>query len=342
MLMADPPIVTDKEGIVIPNDGKISFYSAHNVQAAGRTREELANALEEGIKKYINNPEVTVNLIASSTNYVTINGAVGRPGQFVFRRGLTFFEVLSSAGGTVNTAAKEALIYRKSSDGKPQFLRVDLIKLFEGDASQDIPLQIGDQVVVNEAVVRVSGEVSSQGIFPLRNTDTVGKALIACGGLSTQADLEHAFILRGQAVVPIDLRPITKGTDGVSTSLIPLQDGDILTVPALQQRVTVMGDVSTGPIYLIPNSQDKLTDVLAKVGASSRATDFVHVQLIRFINGNPVRTVLNVGPDGPPSDNVILQNGDVIYLLSKKEKNKQDALLTATLLTQLLGAVRNF
>ncbi len=342
-LMSNPPVSTEKEGIVIPTDGKISFYTVHNIQAAGRTRAEFEKALEEGLKRYIKAPQVAVNLLYSISSIININGSVVKPGQYSLRPGMTFFELLSLAGGTRESAAKEALIYRRDAEGRPTFIHVDLLKLLAGDVSQDVPLQWGDQVVVNEALVYVSGEAIRPGIFTLRSNDTIGKALVASGGVTLGADLEHAFITRNGQIIPLDLRPIKKGVEGVPVSSVPLLSGDTLTIPSLQKRVAVIGDVTQGPIYLIPNVLDKALDIITRAGATTRTADLSKIILIRYVNGNQeVRTTLDLSANGSASDNVILQDGDVLYLPSKREKNRQEGLTQAALITQLLSSLRHF
>lgn len=343
-LLGDPPVTTPDNGLRIPLDGRISFYNVQGLQAAGLTREQLENALTEGVKRYIRNPEITVNLLGTPNNQIAINGAVKQTGDHPYRSGLTFFDVLSQAGGVLNNASKTALIYRKDAQGKPQFLKVDLIKLFEGDISQDLPVFPGDRIIINESTVNILGMVQSPGVLPLRAADTVGKAIAATGGTLGGADLQNAFIRRGETTIPINLRSITESGQSSSGQSLPLQAGDTLTVPALTSKVIVIGDTAnTGPVLLTPRISDKALDVLAQAGVSPRTSDLNNVLLIRNFNGNnEVRTELNLGPKGPQGDNVILQNGDVLYVQAKKDKDSNQALLNAALIAQLLGALRSF
>jgi len=44
-------------------DGKVSLPLLNDVQAAGLTAMELANVISEGLKKFMNNPQVTVSVV---------------------------------------------------------------------------------------------------------------------------------------------------------------------------------------------------------------------------------------------------------------------------------------
>src|SRR5260370_42335211 len=53
-------------------DGKITLPLLNDVQAAGLTPMELAGVISEGLKKYINNPQVTVRLMESNSRRVDV------------------------------------------------------------------------------------------------------------------------------------------------------------------------------------------------------------------------------------------------------------------------------
>lgn len=341
-MAGDPPVTTGEEGLTIPEDGKVSFYIMRGVQAAGRTRDQLEEALIAGAKRHIRDPSITVNLLKTPYAYVSISGSVQKPGEIPFRPGLTVVEALSSAEGLTPGAGKNALIHRKGADGKAQFHPVDLIKLYSGDISQDLALQPGDKIIVNDALIYVNGMVRSPGMLTLRVADTVGKAVAASGGVTDKADLQNAFIRRGDASIPVDLRQVVAGNGSGPELTVPLQAGDILNVPTLQSRVLVIGAVgSSGPVLISPKMNDKALDVLAQAGAVSSTSDLTKVVLIRNVEGNdPMKEELNLGPKGPVSDNVILQNGDVLYVFTKREKDRNQFLLTATVIGSLVNMLR--
>jgi len=52
-------------------DGKVSLPLLNDVQAAGLTAMELANVISEGLKKFMNSPQVTVSVRKSTAGECT-------------------------------------------------------------------------------------------------------------------------------------------------------------------------------------------------------------------------------------------------------------------------------
>jgi protein involved in polysaccharide export with SLBB domain len=344
LMVGEESYATGPDGLEIPADGKIAFFNTE-VQAAGRTRSQVRDDLVKGIQKLILKPQVAVNLISSPYNVITVNGAVEKPNEFPFRKGMTVFEALSLAGGLKDTANTKALVFRRSEDAPVDPLRVDLEKLYDGDMTQNYALQPGDIIQVNEAVIFVDGRVKTPGPIPFRTADSVAKAIAAAKGYDTEADLQNAFIRRGDQTIPLDLRP-TVEAGAQSAPPTPLEPGDILFIPSLVSKVSLFGDVNpsgTGAIYLIPHQRDKVLDVLAHAGGVTKTADLSRVDLRRTVNGNhQVEMTLDLGPNGSASNNVILQDGDVIYVPTKKERDRTTSLFTASIVTQILATLRNF
>src|SRR5271156_3846569 len=79
-------------------DGKISLPLLNDVQAAGLTPMELANVISEGLKKYINNPQVTVSVSTINSRRAYVTGEVTKPGAFPMLPNMTVLQALTSAG----------------------------------------------------------------------------------------------------------------------------------------------------------------------------------------------------------------------------------------------------
>src|ERR671930_14698 len=93
--------------ITIQPDGKISYPSAGQLQAAGLTVAQLAEKLRQGLSRDLVNPSVTVTLKELNKQAVlrvSLLGAVRNPGVFPLKDGITVAEVLASAGGPLPLA----------------------------------------------------------------------------------------------------------------------------------------------------------------------------------------------------------------------------------------------
>src|SRR6266700_1370454 len=63
-------------------DGKITLPLLNDVQAVGLTPMELASAISEQLKKYINNPQVTVSVAEINSRRIYVTGEVTKPGTY--------------------------------------------------------------------------------------------------------------------------------------------------------------------------------------------------------------------------------------------------------------------
>ncbi len=136
-------------------DGMISLPLVGDMEAAGRTTEELASALTSALTDYVRNPQVTVIVTnPSSSDYqrrVRITGAVQNPQSLAYRDGMTVLDLVLMAGGPNEFAsANNAKLYRRV-DGKLKVYPIHLKDLIEkGKVETNYSLQPSDIVTVPE------------------------------------------------------------------------------------------------------------------------------------------------------------------------------------------------
>lgn len=128
-------------------DGKISLPLLNDVQAAGLTPMELANKIAEGLKKFMNSPQVTVSVTEINSRRVYVNGEVNRPGAFSLLPAMTALQALSSAGGFTQFANRKKIYVLRTEDGKQVKHPFNYKEVVDGKAP-DMPLQAGDIIVV--------------------------------------------------------------------------------------------------------------------------------------------------------------------------------------------------
>src|SRR3984957_7862345 len=85
--------------VLIRPDGGISFALAGDMQAAGRTTDELRQELETRVRKLVPGAVVTVSVKAANGNRVFVIGKVNRPGDFALNRPIDVMQAISLAGG---------------------------------------------------------------------------------------------------------------------------------------------------------------------------------------------------------------------------------------------------
>jgi polysaccharide export outer membrane protein len=134
--------------VPVRSDGKISLPLVNDVQAAGLTPMELAASLTLRLKKFVDDPKVTVIVAQMSHPRIYVLGEVLRHGPMLLLPQMTVLQVLATAGLTAFANTKKIYVLR-STDGAEQKLPVNYKRLLKGvGMSQNITLKAGDTVVV--------------------------------------------------------------------------------------------------------------------------------------------------------------------------------------------------
>ena len=128
-------------------DGKISLPLLNDVQAAGLTAMELANTITEGLKKFINNPQVTVTVTEINSRRVYVTGEVTRPGAYPLLPNMTALQALTSAGGFTQFSNPKKIYVLRNENGKQVKHPFNYKSVLDGK-QDDIPLLPGDTIVV--------------------------------------------------------------------------------------------------------------------------------------------------------------------------------------------------
>lgn len=130
-------------------DGKITMPLLNDVQAAGLTPMELAAVISDGLKKYINNPQVTVSVSTINSRRVYVTGEVTKPGAFPMLPNMTVLQALTSAGGFTQFAKIKSIYILRTEGGKQIKVPFNYKSVVDGKKPEEnIELQTGDTVVV--------------------------------------------------------------------------------------------------------------------------------------------------------------------------------------------------
>jgi polysaccharide export outer membrane protein len=200
-------------------DGRISLPLVGEVQAAGKTVQQLQDALAVLYTKTVKGAIPTVLVKEIKSRPVYFIGGFATPGAEQLTRDLTVLQGLSLAGGLSPLADGENGFVMRGGRRIPiNFTRL----LQKGDVSQNIPLEPGDSVVVPVAdSVYVHGEVKAPGAIKATSDLTVMRAISQAGGFTPLAATNRVEILRGEGEkkdrIKIDLDKVRAGAAG-STS----------------------------------------------------------------------------------------------------------------------------
>lgn len=144
----------------------------------------IAQRLRDG--KFLQNPQVTVNITTFRSQQVSVLGNVSRPGRYPLETtGMRLSEVLSMAGGVSATGADEVVLVTMRQ-GKPIRMEIDLVDMFaSGDLSKDPQMQAGDVIYVNRAPqYYIYGQVNRPGMYGVDRGLTLAQAIAKGGGLT--------------------------------------------------------------------------------------------------------------------------------------------------------------
>lgn len=160
------------------------------------------------------------------------------------------------------------------------------------------------------------GEVKSAGSYDMKPWWTVTEAIAAAGGLTEKANLKKAVLIRRSTntIISLDLdRLILKGDQ---TANHALEDGDVIQVPELQNRVLVLGRVKNPGAFDLKEGARVLDAILAAGGPDEKAW-LENVGVIRQVSGQATVTNVNVArvtQRGDLSGNIPVQHADIVYV----------------------------
>lgn len=130
-------------------DGKISLPLLNDIQAVGLTPMQLANAISEGLKKFITAPQVTVSVSEINSRRVFVTGEVTRPGTFPLLPDMTVLQALSSSGGFTQFAKMKKIYILRTESGRQVKHSFNYKEAVDGkNPEQNILLEPGDVIVV--------------------------------------------------------------------------------------------------------------------------------------------------------------------------------------------------
>jgi len=96
-----------REEVLVRTDGQITFPLIGDIQAAGKTTLQLAKDIETGLKRFVENPVVTVTLKSPVSHKFYILGEIANTGEYNLVKELTVLQAFALAGGFYRMGVKE-------------------------------------------------------------------------------------------------------------------------------------------------------------------------------------------------------------------------------------------
>lgn len=134
--------------ILVRPDGMISMPLLGDVQASGLTPLKLAAQIQTGLKKYLQDPLVSVVMTQINSKRIYFLGEVSHKGPMDMTPGMTLLEAIASAGGLSDFANAKRIYILRDEEGKHLKIPVHYKDALKGNSSLDIALKPGDTLVV--------------------------------------------------------------------------------------------------------------------------------------------------------------------------------------------------
>ncbi len=147
-------------------------------------------------------------------SFVSIYGAVNKPGSYEFVEGDKLRDIIEIAGGTLESADIERIeISRLDEQGKiKEKIYVNFKDILNGSV-EDISLERNDRIFVPEKrtlkqdyKVTITGEVKRPGTYPISRNGTMLSQILKEAQLTEYADVANVLVISGGVNNPIAVR----------------------------------------------------------------------------------------------------------------------------------------
>lgn len=137
--------------------GQVSLPLIGAIEVAGMSAQEAERAITARLaESYLQNPQVSLFIKEFTTQRVTIEGAVSRPGVYPLRGQSTLLTSIALAGGQAGMSdMTEVLLFRADAAGRRVATAHDVERIRRGEI-EDPPVYNDDLIVVNRDPARTA------------------------------------------------------------------------------------------------------------------------------------------------------------------------------------------
>jgi polysaccharide export outer membrane protein len=163
-VLPDPAI---ERVVKVRPDGRFSFDLIGDVDASGRTTDEIEADITQRIGEYRQSPSVSIALDQPLSTAVSVLGEVSRPLVFSLERDIRLSEAIAQAGGATQLAAASRVRVIRNTGGQTVTYVANLDAIQAGDGATDLHIERGDLIFVPPATPVSVGYSIRRAIYPL-------------------------------------------------------------------------------------------------------------------------------------------------------------------------------
>lgn len=185
----------------ITDDGLVRMPLVGAVVVGGQSPAEAARRIETALKdaQYLINPQVTVTLVQSLVQRVSVLGEVKNPGSYPIQANSTVFDLVALAGGISEKGSDVVYIQRANDAGVIQRLPVDMRRIGaspDASLSSTATLRRGDTIVVPKGTFFVTGQVVKPGEYRIEGDMMLFEAIARAGGVTPLGSTSRVEVRR--------------------------------------------------------------------------------------------------------------------------------------------------
>ena len=272
---------------------------------------------------------------------VTINGAVRKPGEFLYNPSLTIKDLIRLAGGFTRDASTSRIDVFRIEVGKDKKTRTLAAQLslendFQGTAG-DYIVQPFDQVYVRRApeyelqnTVTIDGEIVYPGPYAMIKENTrLSDVILQSGGLTNESAPDNATLYRakdGVGFIVINLSYALKNKGNFQD--IILKDGDEIYIPKRSGLISIEGavrykgqvDENNGLLNIAFEGEKDAEYYINKYAAGFAENADKDKTFVKHSNGKVDRVKKILFHKSFPK----VKEGSVIHVPYKEEKKEKD------------------
>jgi polysaccharide export outer membrane protein len=186
--------------VYVSDDGTVPVALAGPVHVAGLSPAGASEAIEKALRDghFFKKPHVTITVVQSRSQRVSVLGEVGSPGRYPIDSKTTVFDLLAQAGGAKDTAASTIYLLRTGKDGNTVRYPIDLRVMADNSKSiANQSLQGSDSIFVPKSEeFYIYGEVSQPNKYRLEPGMTIVQAIIRAGGVTARGSRNRVEVKR--------------------------------------------------------------------------------------------------------------------------------------------------
>jgi polysaccharide export outer membrane protein len=136
-----------KREVRVNSKGVVTLPLVGTLQVGGLTSQEAEEMIRTAYEKdYLRNPQVSLFIKEYTSQRITVEGAVNRPGVYPIKGQTSLLQAIAIAGGQGQLSDMTQVLLFRAANGEKKQMKFDVVKIRSGELED--PMLVNDDVVV--------------------------------------------------------------------------------------------------------------------------------------------------------------------------------------------------